>query len=547
MKPLLTPLKLFLAIYAAASLFPIFALAQPFHPITLTEPFGLTNDTRNLAVQIMEAIRSDPANAGLSEYQLADKAFQAVQNYRSPQYPPGPQPAPAPFAFLNNYGYTSPIVANVDHFLLGYSSALGNTLKDNPITATILAAVLDPGYNALKGLSQLSGAPYLIPISIAPESPANFDFWTLAGAYTARLVDSYNLPPLGYDGNVIANGHITDGKVTDKNGNIEEGHFKDGHFTDGKATFKDGNIAEGHFQDGRLNGAGKFTFKDGNIKEGSFKDGRFTDGKFTFKDGNIAEGHFQDGRLTGAGKVTFKDGDIQEGHFTDGKATFKDGNIKEGHFQDRRLNGTGKRSFKNGDIEEGNFKDDHLTDGKVTFGDGDIEEGHFQDGRLNGAGKFTSKDGKIKEGSFKDGHFTDGKVYVDGNIVEGHFQDGLLTGAGKVSLKSGEIAEGEFKDGQLSAGKVLSPNGDSLEGEFKDGKLISGKARITGKDGSVYVGSFMNGGTEGHGTFTRPDGSTHAGDIGVSGRADGAHEFRGTEFDKEKDGTISVHDLDEKD
>jgi len=204
----------------------------------------------------------------------------------------------------------------------------------------------------------------------------------------------------------------------------------------------------------------------------------------------IYKGPLKNGQPTGRGQQVNPDGIIWTGDFTNGFGS-------TGRWQQTDPEGrvTDVTLEVNGDeVEQTN---DAFVSGRYE----NIDKRTLKEGLPTGPGVFEARAGS----SFG----------ASGSRFEGEFQEGILHAHGKKVYDNGDVEEGDFKDGQF-AGKVLFPNGDWYEGQFEGDKLISGNARITGTDGSVYVGSVMNGGIEGHGTYTRPDGSTHAGDIRAS-------------------------------
>jgi hypothetical protein len=98
---------------------------------------------------------------------------------------------------------------------------------------------------------------------------------------------SYQLLKIGYN------------KITDENGTVREGIFKNGELNGrGKMTFAKGTILEGEFKNGDLNGPGKITFSDGRMWEGEFLNNELHGrGKKTLKDGTIEEGIYNQGTL----------------------------------------------------------------------------------------------------------------------------------------------------------------------------------------------------------------------------------------------------------
>jgi hypothetical protein len=110
----------------------------------------------------------------------------------------------------------------------------------------------------------------------------------LSVAYEETWRKSYQLRKMGYN------------KITDEEGIIREGIFKDGTLNGpGKITFPGGTVAEGEFKDGDLNGQGILIFSDGKRWEGEFKNNELDGyGKKISSDGKVEEGIFRSGQLT---------------------------------------------------------------------------------------------------------------------------------------------------------------------------------------------------------------------------------------------------------
>jgi hypothetical protein len=135
------------------------------------------NDTLSVINQVFSAIRSDPQNSALNENQIAEKAWTAIVDARN-----GSFGANNEFAFLQNVDLTT--ISNADHFAQAYYVSTGNTVVNNPISGVILGAIIDPVYNLGKAITQSTGYDFFATGS-GPQSPANFDFWALAGADAA--------------------------------------------------------------------------------------------------------------------------------------------------------------------------------------------------------------------------------------------------------------------------------------------------------------------------------------------------------------------------
>lgn len=151
---------------------------------------------------------------------------------------------------------------------------------------------------------------------------------------------------------------------------------------------------EGEFRDGLLSGHGKITGKDGMIEEGNFVRGRLWGaGKLVYSDGRIAEGEFVDGRMNGLGKLTWPDGRVHEGLFFNGlpagPGRYRNarGELWEGMFNaGGYLDGRGIHTLRDGTRIIGEFREDRQV-GEMTIEkpDGTAEvQPHDMSGRKTG-------------------------------------------------------------------------------------------------------------------------------------------------------------------
>jgi hypothetical protein len=135
------------------------------------------NDTTAIINQVFSVVRTDPQNSALTENQIAEKAWSAIVDARNGYFGPNNQ-----FAFLQNVDLVT--ISNADHFAQTYYVSTGNTLVNNPLSGAILGAVIDPVYNLGKAIASSAGFDFFAT-GDGPQSPANFDFWALAGADAA--------------------------------------------------------------------------------------------------------------------------------------------------------------------------------------------------------------------------------------------------------------------------------------------------------------------------------------------------------------------------
>lgn len=82
----------------------------------------------------------------------------------------------------------------------------------------------------------------------------------------------------------IAEGEFIDGQLNGRGKIIfpygavaeEDGEFLNGWLVEGKLTYRNGKVEEGEFNQGILDGEGKRTYPDGKVEKGYFENGKYT-------------------------------------------------------------------------------------------------------------------------------------------------------------------------------------------------------------------------------------------------------------------------------
>jgi len=93
---------------------------------------------------------------------------------------------------------------------------------------------------------------------------------------------------------------------------------------------------------------------------------------------------------------------------------------------------------------------------------------------------------------------------------EGEFRQGEKHGKGRTALANGDFYEGSFACGQEHGSGVKKfRDGRSFEGQFMHGEMAHGE--MIYKDGSTYIGGWMNGMRHGRGTSMFSDNSVYVG------------------------------------
>jgi hypothetical protein len=140
-------------------------------------------NTESAINQLFSIVRAIPGNASLSEHQIAEQAFSAVVDARNGFYGLSND-----FQFLKSLDLVT--ISNVDHYSQAYAVSTGNNPGEGQIAGFVFGVIVDPVYNIGKAIAQTFGSNFLAT-GVGPQSPANFDFWALAGAKAAFN----NLPP----------------------------------------------------------------------------------------------------------------------------------------------------------------------------------------------------------------------------------------------------------------------------------------------------------------------------------------------------------------
>jgi hypothetical protein len=178
-------------------------------PLTVSAlPTELKVQATDLLInRLLTTVRTDPANVGKSEHDIAALAWGAVVDYRQRQF----TGTNGEFSFLK--GADIDMLSGADHFLQAYDVGTGNTVAENPLTAGILGGIIDPVYNVGK---LITGSNFF-KVDGGTQSPANFDFWALDGAVAATKVQLGGAPP---GGTTVQQPVSTDGPTSDF---VEEG------------------------------------------------------------------------------------------------------------------------------------------------------------------------------------------------------------------------------------------------------------------------------------------------------------------------------------
>lgn len=228
---------------------------------------------------------------------------------------------------------------------------------------------------------------------------------------------------------------------------------------------------------------------------GNCNDGR---GHYRFDKGVVYKGQFKDGRPYGKGKLStpsytymgdFKNG-VKEG---EGKLTYKKSKYYIGQFHNDLFHGKGKFQFANGDVYKGEWRKGKKNGkGNYIFSNLDSYEGEFANGQINGKGTLITKAGEIKEGTWSNGQL----VLTDAN-PSSQFDDNNSVPA----ITGHELKDCSKQYCDDTIGKYLYKDGSIYIGEFVDGQP-TGEGTCNYANGSTYTGGWKNHGPHGEGLMT---------------------------------------------
>ena len=132
--------------------------------------------------------------------------------------------------------------------------------------------------------------------------------------------------------------------------------------------------------------------------------------------------------------------------------------------------------------------------------------GNWSKDQKSGRGIWMSSSGLIFDG-FWDKDSINGKGILRfpiGDVLLAQFQDNkFIFGDSKVLFRNGEYYEGGINKNMLRNGTGIHfySNGDIYKGDWSNNKRI-GKGRLIFKDGSEYIGQFIDDQVDGHGLYT---------------------------------------------
>ena len=202
--------------------------------------------------------------------------------------------------------------------------------------------------------------------------------------------------------------------------------------------------------------------------------------------------------------------------------------------------GQAEVTYSNGHTYVGNFNDLKLRHGQGTYTwnvvpaeDEETEEeplppavyaGNYNNGKRDGIGKMSFPDGSkyFGEWSKNQMHGEGTYKYNNGDIYSGAWDNGQKSGAGNYQFlltaftpKNEEEKSDKEREEEKYAESLYGPrkylNESSFEGEWLNGSIVSGT--WTYKDGTKFVGPFMEGFPCGQGEYNFASGNKQAGEF----------------------------------
>lgn len=230
------------------------------------------------------------------------------------------------------------------------------------------------------------------------------------------------------------------------------------------------------------------------------------EGKIVWESGIIYEGEFKEGNPNGQGTCTYTDGRTYTGAWATSDTLTSPC-------------GQGTITFANGDVYEGEWDKEtgYFLGGTIKYTNGDVYEGAFKDGEYHGQGTLTHADGTVESGEWVNGTLIQ-TVKLDNGTYTGALVGGKPNGWGTMEYTNGQVYVGDWVDGKREGkGRCTWPDGGFYDGEWKDDKWNGeGTNYIGGGEDDpeihFYVGEFVDGLREGHGTYTWPSGDVAEGE-----------------------------------
>ena len=183
--------------------------------------------------------------------------------------------------------------------------------------------------------------------------------------------------------------------------------------------------------------------------------------------------------------------------------------------------GTGTLLYQDGSTYSGQFHRG-IPHGKgiIKMSNGDQYEGTLLRGKKSGEGKYQFKNGNRYIGKFKNDQI-EGKGrmdYASGDIYKGSWKENSKHGRGTLEKSDGQVIEGIWRNGRLIKQWEIEGKEESIvtshKRKYKDcnrNHCHRETGRYTYRDGSYFIGDFINGYPEGQGICYYANGDIYKG------------------------------------
>lgn len=261
------------------------------------------------------------------------------------------------------------------------------------------------------------------------------------------------------------------------------------------------------------NGKGIYLFPSGAKYIGNFKKGECDGiGVCYYTDGSKYQGMWVARYPEGHGIKTYPDGTVRNGYWKKGKPVDENGQVVEEIIVKKESKNDGT-DIQSGCLT-GNCKNG---EGVLAYVDGSKYEGQFINGKINGTGTWYYPNNDKYVGNFKDNQFEGkGILYkTDGTQLKGVWQAGEYKGEPVVVAAKTGCISGNCQTGQGTY--VYKDNTAKYIGSFVNGKS-EGKGTIEYSNGDSYTGDWKDGKYYGNGVLTQQngikvEGQWHAGEF----------------------------------
>jgi hypothetical protein len=245
------------------------------------------------------------------------------------------------------------------------------------------------------------------------------------------------------------------------------------------------------------NGEGTFKYRNGMVYSGQFRSGLFNGyGHLALASKDVFKGNFKNGQRNGAGLYTFAAGHVYNGNFT----------------MDRR-SGLGTMKYVTGDKYDGYWHNDQPHgEGLYTFKDGSQYHGEFQNGKFHGKGKFIETNKEEYTGVWNQNVLIqkNNTPIVTNNVTKPKVNTNTTDQVPPRVKINDKIKDCTNQYCTNEIGRFNYRDGSYYIGTFLDNKP-QGKGEVFYVNGDYYKGGWEDHGPNGNGVMKKTDGTVHAG------------------------------------